>query len=305
MSEQGVALCHGIRRGEELNIVKLEFAQVAETEVLAYVKGWVVRNKLKNADCYYVLSQDEYELELIESPPVEEDELREAVRWRLKDLLSLSIEEAAIDIFKLPHDAYRGRMSMLYVVASKKSLIEQKIAFIKQCGLDLKVIDIEEMAMRNFALFVPEAEQGSIAFLSMKENTGQIQMFSHEDMYLTREIEMGYASFIPEKTDGLSLVREDTVSMVERFVLDIQRSLDYYESQVGKGVAQKIYLMPNVAVELEIEKQIQGMLSQEVISFNCNDYVPFTDEFSPNAMQQALCLPAIGAVLRGGKHAAD
>lgn len=254
----------------------------------------MIRNKLKNADCHFVLNQSEYELELIESPPVAEDELVEAVRWRLKDLISTPIEEAAIDIFPLPEDAYRGRMTMLYVVAVRKTVIEEKLKFIRNCGLDPKVIDIEELALRNISLYLPETQQGTIALLGMKENNGHILMFSHDDMYLTRSIEMGYSSFDSETNEASS----EHFAMVERFVLDVQRSLDYYESQLGKGIASKVYLLPAEVDKLNIQAPLADVISPKVEELDFRDFLPFAKALNPNKTEQAYCLPVIGAVLR-------
>ena len=303
--EQGVALCHAVPVDGELRIAKLEFAQLDESKRCEFVKNWVNRHKLKFADSYIVLSQHEYELELIEAPPVEPDEMLEAVRWRLKDLISIPVEEAVIDIFHLPEDAYRGRKKMLYVVAASKDTIENKIKLIKDAGLDLQVIDIEELALRNLSLFVPGHEQGTVAFLSMKENNGHIHMFCHENMYLTRSIEMGYASFVPQENDQWQIEREDHGSMVERYILDVQRSLDYYESQVGKGIANKLYVLPSEMDESDIVTHLQAMLTQDVANFDCKDIVPFTEGVEPSLAQQALCLPAIGAVFRRGRYATN
>ncbi|GAA6134669.1 hypothetical protein NBRC116188_14580 [Oceaniserpentilla sp. 4NH20-0058] len=301
--EDKVTLCHGIYKGSDLEIISLENRVVPTVEQLSYVKSWVTQHKLKNADCYVVLDQDEYELELIECPPVEEDELPEAVRWRLKDLINLPIEDAAIDIFHLPDDAYRGRMKMLYVVAASKTLIEKKIQFIKDCGLDLKIIDIEELALRNLSLLMPEAEQGTVAFISLKENNGQIHMFSHEGMYLTRLIEMGYSSFIAQDTTELQIQNESQDVMVERFVLDIQRSLDYYESQVGKGIANKIYILPSELIDIDIREHLQRSLEQNVINYDCKEFLSFSGELELEKCKNSDCLHVIGTLLRRGSYA--
>ena len=49
-----------------------------------------------------VLNPDEYQLHLVESPDVPDSELREAVRWRIRDLIDFPVDEAAIDVFDMP-----------------------------------------------------------------------------------------------------------------------------------------------------------------------------------------------------------
>lgn len=297
ISEHGVAISHGIRQHGEFSIRKLDFAPVSGGEQQAFIKGWVTRNRLKNADCYYVLNKSEYALELIESPPVAPEELTEAVRWRIKDLIQTPIEETAIDVFPLPDDAYRGRMHMVYVVAVDKSVIEEKLTFMRSCSLDPQVIDIEELALRNIALYLPDVEQSSIALLAMKENNGEITMFSHEDMYLTRTIEMGMASLHePEREDTETHGSYEV--MKDRLIVDIQRSLDYYESQLGKGVTNKIYLLPSAYEGVDVEEILQSNLLPNVITLDCREFLPFDEELRPSLQEQAHYLSVIGAVLR-------
>ncbi len=297
ISEHGVAISHGVHQHGEFSIRKLDFAPVSGGEQMAFIKGWVTRNRLKNADCYYVLNKNEYALELIESPPVASEELTEAVRWRLKDLIQTPIEETAIDVFPLPDDAYRGRMRMVYVVAVAKNVIEEKLNLMRSCYLDPQIIDIEELALRNIALYLPDVEQNSIALLGMKENNGEIIMFRHEDMYLTLTIEMGMASLQePEHTDE-DLHRNYEV-MKDRLIVDIQRSLDYYESQLGKGVTNKIYLLPSAQEGVDVEAILQSNLLPSVTTLDCREFLPFDDELLPSLQEQSHYLSVIGAVLR-------
>ncbi len=271
-----------------------EYAELPNNEHLSYAKGWVLRNKLKNADCNYVLADSQYELQLIESPPVEPDELLEAVRWRLKDLISMPIEEAIIDAFPLPEDAYRGRIKMLYAVATTKETIEDTLLFIKQCGLSHSVIDIPEMAMRNVALYLPEMDFGTVALLDMRENQGEMLMFSHDAMYLSRQIEMGYSSLAHEP-GAFSL---DNSVMLERLGLDLQRSLDYYESQLGKGIASKIYVLPIEDESISLEEDLHSHINTPIAIFNYADFLPMADGIKLSHLEQLHCLPVIGSVLR-------
>lgn len=307
VSDHGISISHGVMTNGELEILKLEFAPIHGQGISSFVKNWVSKHKLNNADCHYVLDKSEYELELVETPPVADDELTEAVRWRLKDLISIPIEDTVIDIFPLPEDAYRGRMKMLYVVAVDRKVIAEKLKFIRECGLDPKVIDIEEMALRNISLYLPDMEKGTIAILSLKENSGEILMFSSEAMYLSRSIEMGYVSLAEDLKSSATHKKnhddehhshhEHSLTM-DRFVLDIQRSLDYYESQLGKGIASKVYLLPMGADGLKLQQPLQKVLSPKVVDLACKQFIPMSADIELTEFEEMHLLPVIGAVLR-------
>src|SRR6266850_5357212 len=47
--------------------------------------------------CSTVLSQSDYQMLLVESPGVKREELKSAVRWRIKDMIDYPVLEATLD----------------------------------------------------------------------------------------------------------------------------------------------------------------------------------------------------------------
>ena len=287
-------MSYGKLEGDEFRVLLCEYAPIPPYEQLEYIKEWVIRNKLKHADCHYVLDESQYELQLLERPPVEKEELQEAVRWRLKDLISIPVADAIIDTFPLPDDAYRGRMKMLYAVAVRKTTIESVLLLIKKSGLNSRVIDIPEMALRNIALYLPEMDFGTVAILNLRETHGDMLMYSHDAMYLSRQIEMGFSSLAHEP-GAFSL---DNSVMLERLGLDLQRSLDYYESQLGKGIATKIYALPIKDESISLGQELESHINTPITLFNYRDFLPLDEKLDLSQLEESYCLPVIGAVLR-------
>jgi len=52
------------------------------------------------------------------------EELAEALRWRVKDLITFPVAEAIIDAFLLPEDSARGTSRMAYAVVAQRKNIE-------------------------------------------------------------------------------------------------------------------------------------------------------------------------------------
>jgi MSHA biogenesis protein MshI len=90
---------------EKCASLELPSLQQAREVLSRYVDG----QELKGSPCNYVLTPRDYNLYLIESPAVEPQELKSAVRWKIKDLLDIPAEEAAIEVFPVPEDAFQGR----------------------------------------------------------------------------------------------------------------------------------------------------------------------------------------------------
>ena len=65
-----------------------------------------------------VLDPSAYRLLLVEAPDVPPEELRAAVRWRIKDLIDFHVDDAVIDVFEMPGHARGGARRMMYAVTA-------------------------------------------------------------------------------------------------------------------------------------------------------------------------------------------
>ena len=171
-----------------------------------------------------VLPVGHYHLALSEAPAVQGDEMAQAVRWKIKDLLNYPVEEAVIDHFMLPDDAYRGRQKMLYAASISQQSLSQLVAMIEQSGLALGCVEITELALHNLQSRLPP-ERGGQALMYLADGLGLVNLVEEGAVYFTRGLE-GAAG-----------------SGGDPLVLEIQRSLDYYESQMGKGIITQLHYL--------------------------------------------------------------
>lgn len=193
----------------------------------------IERLNLQGTPCNAVLAPRDYSLYLVEAPAVEPEEMRAAVRWKVKDLLDMPLDDVAIDIFPVPADSFNGRSQMLYVVAAARSRIASIIDICRKAQLELAAIDIPEMAMKNISTQFSD-ERGSQAFIALKTNGSNMNITRNGDLYLARTVN----TQVPPDVMG-SL---DWANLRDRLVLEIQRSLDYYESQMGQAPVRELLI---------------------------------------------------------------
>ncbi|MES3007225.1 MAG: hypothetical protein V4751_05585 [Pseudomonadota bacterium] len=269
---------------------QLELSSPQQTrEILSrYVEG----QELKGAPCNYVLTPKDYNLYLIESPPVEPQEMKSAVRWKIKDLLDMPAEDAAIDIFPVPEDAFQGRSKMLYVVAAQKSRIQSIIELVSRCDLSLSAIDIPELAMRNMSSQFLSDEHG-LAFMDLRKTGSTLNMSRAGQLYLTRKINT--------QLDNNVMDSPDWESLRDRLVLEIQRSLDYYESQMAQNPISQMVLAPRV---LDSQQMVDSLNEVMAVKVSLLDYASRLDHAEGIEPQlQQSCMVAIGAALRADQAA--
>lgn len=258
------------------------------------VAQWVSRQGLKGASCVAVMEPGSYQLLQVEPPKVKPEEMREAVRWRIKDLVDFSVEEAAVDLFDLPEGGSYRRTA--YVVASAGTTIEPRVAMLKGAGLEIRALDITELALRNLAHRMPENELG-VALLWIGRESSQIGIFRQSNLYLARNINTGWSHLAAAggASEGALALAPDE-QLLDGMVLEMQRSLDYYESHFGQNPVTTLVVLPTV----EPVPALIGHLEQNMaLSIQLFDHESMFDwREAPDPEVLARCIIALGGALR-------
>lgn len=200
--------------------------------------------------CSLVIHPAYYQLLLTDSPSVEADETHQALSWKVKELLEFPVDQAVIDYFALPDDAYRGRQKMVYVAALQKAQLQRLAEPLETSGLMLDCIEVAELAINNLAAR-HQHERGAFAVLQLFAAEGFINMVEDGSLYLSRRFDLGSDEFFSG---------HDPQAFLNNLLLEIQRSIDYFESQLGKGIVTHLYYLPFG----EIYQAIGDFLSEQL-----------------------------------------
>ena len=246
---------------------------------------------LAHSRCTTVLDSNEYSLLLTEAPDVPPDELRAAIRWRIKDLIDFHINDATLDVFDTPGDKAAGRARSMYAVAARSSAIQKRADMMSAAGINLDVIDIPEMAQRNLASLLPEDAKG-VVLLSFTPSGGLITISKQSEIFLSRNIDVGL--------DVLTQL-SDTASMFDRIALEIQRSLDYYDSHFRQAPINTIALAPMPREVPGLVDYLKANLSADVITMDLTKLMECEVDLKPEL--QSACLTVLGAALRQEERA--
>jgi MSHA biogenesis protein MshI len=201
-----------------------------------------------------VLGPEAYQILQMEAPVVPLDELKSAVRWRLRDMIDFHIDDATFDVLAVPGErGASGRPGTMFAVVAKNQVIGQTQALFEAAGMDVRVLDIPEMAQRNIAALL-ETEERAVAMLSVTEEGALFTVTAGGELYTSRRMEVG----------GRHLSNGDAERIYERITLEMQRSLDHFDRQhhtvplgkvvlaVGdKGAGLQEYLSRNLYVPVE------------------------------------------------------
>jgi len=241
--------------------------------------------------CSTLLRPSDYQMLVVESPNVPPEELKIAIRWRIKDMLDYHVDDATIDVLDIPPDKNAPTKShSLYAIAAPNQVIRQSQALFEQAKIPLSVIDIPEMAQRNISTLL-ESEQRGVALLSFDASGGLLTVTFSGELYLSRRIDI---------TSRQLAEADETQKVVyfDRITLEMQRSLDHFDRQYHFITLAKLVLAPLPGVE-GLRDYLAGNLYVPVESLDLAevfDFFAVPDLASPE--RQAQCFITLGAALR-------
>ncbi len=201
---------------------------------------------LTAADCGLVLHPSFYRLHVVDTPDVPRDEYRKAIRWQLRDVVDLPLEEICLDIFQ--GEAGRDNKKIYAIVAQKPQLQAIVSCFI-DVGLQLRFIDIREFAVRNLLVQL-YGVQGVWSSACLDADYCSILAISN-----------GYVQFVRQVAlDANALVQGET----ERFVTEMKRSWDYIDNEYALPRPGHLLIMPTVHLTPSVLRALNQQLFSSV-----------------------------------------
>ena len=232
------------------------------------------------------LSAGEYRLLPLDAPPVPPDELKMAVRWRIKDQIDFPIDDATVDVIRLD-PAEADSTSKLLAVVANSQVLKKYIGLAERANISLAAIDIPELAQRNISALL-ETPDRALALLSFTPQGGLLTVTRNGDLCFYRRLECNTAELPGQEELRRTLV-------FDRVALELQRSLDHIERQHGNWRLDKIVLAPPPAVP-ELAKHLQQQLYLPLETTDLS--VLFTGRLPAEPEKLTACWFALGGALR-------
>ena len=237
--------------------------------VAAAIEDFCQQHQLKHPACTLMLPASSYQMLLVEAPPVNQDELAEALQWKVKDLLHTAMEDSIIDGFLLPDDAYRGRQKMAYTVVTQRAELQTLANSLATINVDLDRIEVPELVLLRLLESYPRESHTEMIVVIGRQG-GFLMVVADQALYLSRVIDISEQALEAE-TNDLSNNRH-----FDHFILEMQRSRDYFESQIGKGAIDRILLAPLQNHASTISQQMHERLGTSVELINASVITDFS-----------------------------
>jgi MSHA biogenesis protein MshI len=246
-------------------------------------------NELGRYHCATLLHPAQYQLLMVDAPNVPREELRAAIRWRVKDLLDYHIDDATMDVLDVPLEKDAPAKShYMYAVVAKNDIVREQVANFERADIALQVIDIVETAQRNIAQLYETANRG-IGMLTFNGTGGIFTLSFEGELYLARRLDITWSQLV-------SAAESQRQAYFERITVELQRSLDHFERQYQNIALSELLLGP-MPEDIGLLEFLRSQLYLPVRQINLADALEFVGT-GLSVDQQWQLLHVLGAALR-------
>lgn len=197
-------------------------------------------------------------------PVMPKNELLEAVRWEARKWSSLPPEEMVVDyLIMAEHLEDAVKQYEIVVVVVERAALEEQLQAISASGLKVTAVDLAATALLNTArLYYEDHLPENLLYVDIGAQKMEINIVKSGVIRFTRQVAMGGDTIthalsraatlsLPEaegkkRKEGIPLdgpTRIAVLEQVDRFIVEIQRSVDYYRAQSRERGIDKILLM--------------------------------------------------------------
>lgn len=288
-----------------------------------------------NCNIWAMTAADEVNIQNVKVPPVQKKQMENAIYWAAKKELSFDEKDYIFD-FELQEDiidqGLPKRSVMVYTVP--KAEVEKTRALYSGIGITLTGITLAPFVIQNiFRTNWMPANEGTTATLFIGNEFSRINIYSRNNLMMTRGIKTGTSSMLEaiteafgekrkiklEKDDAkkilLSLVADAAkareteagfglktqeifnmiIPAIERLVRQMERTLQYYATSTGHEKVEKIYISSVMNIYKPIIDYISDQLGVKSEVFDPFQYQDTSQGTGSISLTDRMALvPALG-----------
>ena len=255
--------------------------ELVSSELDAIVRN----NNLKSIPTFCVLSRELYRLILIDIPDnIPKNELSEASKWIIKDLIDFPIDDLASDVFLLPK--IEDQHSKGYVCIAKKHMLKIRQQQIISAEMDLIDMTINDLTLTY--LTKNSMENCLTVIVSLSTSHSSLLLCMNQQLCLKHNIDLT----INSSNNSLD------PTLLTQLPNEIEKLISYYMSTLSQKPSIQILLLPQQKITNIVEDTIQSALPYPIKVLDINELFMVPTSLSPNIIEHSL--PALGSLLVQG-----
>jgi len=193
-----------------------------------------------------VLNEAQSQVVQIDKPSLPEDEINSALKWQIKDLVSISPNNMVLDYYDAP--VLSGGKERINVVCAPLDELKRLVAATEHGAVKVSAITTQEFA---FANLLPTKGEANLLVCQQPNEEIVLLIVKNSQIYFQRRLR-GFSQIGNKTAEELSFATIDDIS------LEIQRSTDYFERQLKQAPIKEI----KVLLPIELESVFIDKLSE-------------------------------------------
>ncbi|MBA6329100.1 MSHA biogenesis protein MshI [Colwellia sp. MB02u-6] len=204
---------------------------------------------------HLVLAHAHSQIVQVDKPNVPAAEINAALKWQIKDLVSIAPENMMLDYFDGPTLA--GGHEKINVVCTAKNDLMALVSIFNDTQLNINSITTEEFAFASLLPLQPDA----VLFVCQQPSEEiNLLIVKNGQLFFSRRLR-GFAQMANKSEDEL------TMGIIDSLSLEIQRSTDYFERQLKQAPIKTIEILLPVAQEAFLARKLAENTNVEVKLF--------------------------------------
>ncbi|MBU2882710.1 hypothetical protein KO525_07790 [Psychrosphaera sp. B3R10] len=270
-----------LEQGEKGMLLNTHFdvAYSSEDQLPNVLETIIKENDIVSGSISIVLPSHRSQSTQIEITELPEQDIQEALPWKLKDLISIPPLDMVCDYIDMPLQPF-GQTPKAQIIATSRSYLQKILEPFHDAGANVLEIFTEQFA---------------VAKLQRSENTAQLVFLQHAKsdaiILILKNQQICFARKI-RGAEALNTMTPEQIQMggTDNVAVEIQRSIDYYEGQLKQPPIKNVFIAIDSA-------NIQAIVDALDLSLPVKSK-PFSFDEIANDLQLSLkFIPALGAAM--------
>lgn len=299
-----------------------------------------VMKESRASEVHLALDHPAVAIQHIRVPPMSPEELAEAVKWQVKDLVPFPVAEAVLD-YEMIEEVWEKDIKKLSVVvaAVPRRIIQEQLALIAQAGATVTSITPTALAiLRTFQALSPERLTASVAIIELGAARTHVVIVKEGRLRLARDLPLGSAEItralagvspggqgvpfdaakaervkrhVGIPTENLEALTEEGVSLgqlaalihvvLDKLMTDLRRILDFYHVHLHEGGVERLLVVGGGADLKHLPNVLREGLGLPVECYNPLLVLSSTAMDHADVEDGPRLTAALGAALTAGR----
>ena len=249
----------------------------SEEALPAVLAGMIKEHDLADFTTSIVLPANKTQSSQIEHDELPDANPQDALPWKMKDLINIPPQDMVCDYIDMPLQPF-GQSAKAQVFATSREYLVKITEPFHEAGATINQILTEQFAI---AALQTTKEAAQLVFLQHEGADAILLILKNQQICFARKIR-GTDALVKMSPEELQMGATDNVA------IEIQRSIDYYESQLKQPPIKNVFLAIDGANGPYIVQALNQALPLKTVEF------PFEDLIGEKQVPLSH-IPALGA----------